>query len=126
MKDIGICPYCYAKVVLITNDKIYGKRYGSGWCYKCTKCDAYVGCHDNKEHTPLGRLANAELRKLKQKAHSLFEPIWQNGDTGRNDLYKQLAFLMNIPKEKCHFGYFDKATIEKSISIMQSGILDRT
>ena len=67
-----VCPYCGSEVVYTTNDKIYGKLYGSGKVYMCTNevCDAYVGVH-NGTNIHLGRLANKELKKLK-KAIQLF------------------------------------------------------
>ena len=33
-----VCNICGGDVEYITNDKIYGKKYGSGYCYHCTKC----------------------------------------------------------------------------------------
>ena len=49
MSDICLypktCNICGGEVIYTTNDKIYGKRYGSGYCYLCTNCGAYVGTH---------------------------------------------------------------------------------
>ena len=42
------CNICGGKVEYISNDKIYGRRYGSGYCYHCTKCGAYVGTHKSR------------------------------------------------------------------------------
>jgi hypothetical protein len=35
-----------------------------------------VGCHKGTTK-PLGRLADAELREWKKRAHAAFDPVWQ-------------------------------------------------
>jgi hypothetical protein len=74
----------------------------------------------------LGRLANKELRQMKQKAHAEFDPIWQakaetasskNRWHARNAGYKWLAQQIGITREKCHIGMFDVATCRRVIEI---------
>ena len=74
-----VCPYCGEKVKLSSNKVIYGKSIGNGKVYRCTNqwCDSYVGVHTGT-NTPLGRLANKELRLLKNKAHRLFDGLWKS------------------------------------------------
>ena len=56
-----ICPYCQKEAPWISNEEVYGKRYGKSYmCYYCKDCDAYVGCHDNTKRA-LGTMANQEL-----------------------------------------------------------------
>ena len=69
------CPYCGKEAELIDSSVIYGRSYGMA--YICFDCDAYVGTHKGTEK-PLGRLANAELRKWKMRAHDAFDPIWKS------------------------------------------------
>jgi hypothetical protein len=111
------CPYCSSDIVYTSNKEIYGKEFGSGKCYKCTKCDAYVGVHKGTD-IPLGRMANKELRDLKKRAHALFDPIWQNGKKKRSQAYSDLAKKLGIKADECHFGWFDKEMLERSISIL--------
>ena len=40
-----VCNLCGGKVIYTSNARIYGKEYGSGKCYLCTNCGAYVGTH---------------------------------------------------------------------------------
>ena len=54
-----VCDYCGSPVIFTSNADIYGKEFGSGKCYKCTKCDCFVGVHNGTE-IPLGRLADKE------------------------------------------------------------------
>lgn len=65
------CPYCLKLADLVTGERIYPHRADlhSLQFYLCSDCNAYVGCHKRSNGAPLGRLANAELRAAKNKAH---------------------------------------------------------
>lgn len=58
------CPYCGKDSVLVNGHVIYPHRPDllEKKFYWCKPCDAYVGCHPGTAN-PLGRLANAELRR---------------------------------------------------------------
>ena len=102
----AVCDFCGAPVIFTSNSAVYGgKEYGNGKCYKCTKCDSYVGVHDGTE-IPLGRLADKELRSLKKRCHALFDPVWkENKYLSRGQAYGKLAnYLLNISADECHFG----------------------
>lgn len=114
----AICPYCESEVIYTSNKVIYGKEFGNGKCYKCTHCDAYVGVH-NGTNIPLGRMANKELRELKKQAHALFDPIWKTKQKTRSEAYQDLANALGIPKNECHFGWFDQPMLLKAIRILQ-------
>lgn len=107
------CHFCGGEVIFTTNDKIYGKIYGNGMCYLCTKCGAYVGVHDNSK-TALGILSNKEMKEWKIKCHDLFDKQWGSGKYNRNYLYKKLAGQMNIERSHCHFGHFDLEELKKA------------
>ena len=113
-----ICPYCFQQSNLVTGQAIYPHRPDlyQKWFYQCLPCSAFVGCHPNTKN-PLGRLANAELRKYKSLAHKAFDPIWKNGEITRKEAYKNLARAMNIESTKCHIGMFDTFQCKKVIAI---------
>lgn len=101
------CPYCAEGAMSVTGADIYphrpdlsGKRF-----FACTPCGAWVGCHPNGK--PLGRLANAELRRAKQYVHAAFDPIWRSGELSRSRAYAWLARALNISTAECHIGMFD-------------------
>lgn len=71
------CNLCDGKVIYTTNDTIYGKRYGSGYCYICTNCRAYVGTHGPRPKEALGLLADDRMRKGKTVCHELFDKYWK-------------------------------------------------
>lgn len=115
------CNLCGGKVIFTRNDRIYGKSYGSGFCYLCTQCGAYVGTHKYPKNAPLGILANARMRELKQTCHYFFDQQWKgkkNSGYKRTQAYKQLAEKMGIPEEDCHFGYMDEPTLKRALRII--------
>lgn len=95
------CPYCGEQATLKDSSVVYnGRSYGLIW--DCRPCDAYVGVHKNSPNSaPLGRLANAELRQWKIKAHAALDPLWKGGR------YQLAAKLLNIPERQTHIGMFD-------------------
>ena len=108
------CPYCGKEAELIDSSVIYGRSYGMA--YICFDCDAYVGTHKGTEK-PLGRLANAELRKWKMRAHDAFDPIWKSRKMSRKKAYSWLAEKLKLPEEKTHIGMFDIGMCKKVIEI---------
>lgn len=114
------CNLCGGRVIYTSNKKIYGKVYGSGYCYLCTKCGAYVGTHKPRPREAFGILSNAEMRKMKHICHEQFDKFWKNkGSKARKKCYARLAELLNIPVQSCHFGYFDMVMLKKAYLAIQ-------
>ena len=105
------CNLCGGKVIFTTNAVIYGREHGSGYCYLCTVCGAYVGTHTPRPHDALGILANDAMRQAKMRCHDLFDIHWINKGHDkkmyRSAMYKWLAKKLKISVNECHFGYFD-------------------
>jgi len=125
--DFTICPYCLSKAELCDSSEVYRRSYGMIWL--CRKCDAYVGTHKNsKDHKPLGRLANAELREWKKKAHAAFDPLWQrkivrdncSKSKARKAGYKWLADQMGVKFSNCHIGWFNVEECKKVVQICEA------
>jgi len=117
------CPYCGAEeIMLTTNDYLYGRKFPgyNGNCniYVCIICNASVGTHYDGI-TPLGRLADKELKELKKQAHALFDPHWKPDKKKRDRAYKTLAKKLSIRAEECHFGWFDKVMLLKAIEVLE-------
>lgn len=112
------CDYCGGPAPLIDSVEIY--QYTSyGLVYYCEKCGAWVGVHKGT-CKPLGRLANAELRRAKMETHRFFDPIWKNprmlGYMGsRNNAYAWLARKLGIPRSECHIGMMDVETCRRAV-----------
>ena len=111
------CNICGGKVEYIPNKQIYGKSYGSGFCYHCCDCNAYVGTHRIRLKEAFGILANDEMRKMKMKCHDIFDKMWDTPHQ-RKKCYAWLAKELNIKVEDCHFGYFDLDMLGKAYRIL--------
>jgi len=100
------------------NERIYGRRYGHGKvmiCKNFPKCDTYVGCH--KSGKPLGTPANTILRKLRNQCHEKFDKTWRGKRRSRNEAYKILSEMMNLPIEKTHIAMFDEDKCKKLLTL---------
>ncbi len=115
------CPYCQAEACQTIGTEIYPHRSDLAHLafYICRACQAYVGCHKGTTN-PLGRLANAELRKAKSLAHREFDPIWRDGGMSRSEAYLFLSQELGIPPKECHIGMFDLAQCAKVSQVVQS------
>lgn len=112
-----ICNICGGEVEYISNKIIYGKPLGSGYCYHCKICGAYVGTHQVRPKEAFGILANHEMRQMKMKCHDIFDSMW-NTCRQRKQLYFWLAKQLKIKVEDCHFGYFDMDMLNKAYKIL--------
>lgn len=118
-----ICPYCQRTAALVDSIVIYRTRsYGPAW--RCAPCDAYVGCHPGTER-PLGRLANAELRKAKIEAHKYFDSIWREGHMSRSEAYRWLADQLGMHPRGVHIGYFGVEQCVRVVEISRKFYLER-
>lgn len=61
--------------------------------WKCEACGNFVGCHykSSNKTKPLGCIPTPELKKARQKIHSVLDPIWKSGKMKRKDLYSALS-----------------------------------
>ena len=133
-KTIVICDYCGTPAKLVTGWTIYPHRpdLAEKLFWHCETDDAYVGCHapgavyyengKRKTYTngvPLGRLANAELREWKKRAHAAFDPVWKSARMSRREAYAWLSAKMNIPIAACHIGMFTPDQCRQVVSICE-------
>lgn len=119
------CPYCGGDVILRNSDYVYGnnkKDYGKLWvCVNYPKCSSYVGCHKGTT-TPLGRLANQRLRRLRSEAHKQFDVVWKDNIMTRKEAYIWLSKELHIPLSDCHIGMFDIRMCQKVIHLCKKQI----
>lgn len=109
-----VCPYCGRPAQLVDDREIYGRSYG-GKCYVCRPCGAWVGCHKGSSRA-LGRLADANLRRLKLEAHEAFDPIWREGHISRTQAYDLMSSFFHLPPEQTHIGMFDEQMCREVIA----------
>jgi hypothetical protein len=94
------CPYCGNQALFMSSLEFYGRDYKTSM-YVCKPCNAYVGTHGNTT-TPLGTMANAELRGYRNKIHSLFDPLWKSGKYSKHVAYSWLSEQLGIHKNQGH------------------------
>ncbi|OLP17490.1 hypothetical protein BST81_16770 [Leptolyngbya sp. 'hensonii'] len=114
-----MCPYCGAVAIVDDGNKVYQTTaHGPMWiCANYPDCDAYVGAHPDGK--PLGTLANAELRRLRQQVHKAFNPIWKDGALSRGEAYGWLAAAMGLNRQTAHIGQFDVEQCKQALEICQ-------
>lgn len=118
-----VCNLCGGKVIYTSNARVYhGREYGSGYCYLCLACGAYVGTHKPHPKEALGLLADERMRKGKIMCHALFDAMWKgkkHEKRERDALYRWLAEEMAIPVEDYHFGYFNIEQLRQAYRILK-------
>lgn len=110
-----VCPYCGAAARIVTGGYVYPHRADLNdlrfWYCDAGHDAAYVGCHKRGRGgsdgtKPLGRLADAELRRAKSAAHRAFDPLWKDGVfESRKAAYSWLSKEMGVTE--AHIGEFD-------------------
>lgn len=118
---VVICDYCGDPARLVNGTVIYPHRRDlvKKMFWQCDPCDAYVGTHENSsKHAPYGRLANAELRRMKQKVHAVFDRLWKQGTVSRSAAYRKLGEQMGLPPKKTHIGKFDLDQCHKALEFL--------
>jgi hypothetical protein len=115
------CPYCDKHAKLVGGDVVYPHRpdLKRKRFYSCVPCNAYVGCHPNSTR-PLGTIANRELRQLRGRTHSAFDPMWKRGKMSRSEAYRWLSKTLGLSTKKCHIGMFDCETCRNAIAAAQA------
>lgn len=115
------CPYCDREATLVNGAAIYPHRpdltHKSFW--QCVACDEWVGCHPGTTK-PLGRLANAELRREKQRAHAAFDPLWRSKTMSRKEAYRWLAQAIGVSEANCHIGMMDVLACKAVVAAVET------
>ena len=119
------CSYCGAIATLVSGAQLYPHRpeLVERRFWECAACQAWVGCHtprgddDPECPRPLCTLADASLRRWRNSAHALFDPLWQSGQMTRGQAYEWLAKKMGLSKAQCFIGGFTEAQCKAAVEI---------
>lgn len=116
--------YCGSPAKLGSNATIYGREYGNGKAWICTRfpeCRGYVGAHPDGK--PLGSIVDQETKKLRMKVHALIDPLWKNAINGRSrkrnrgSVYGWLRRIMESDKH-VHVGEMSKEDCLKALELI--------
>ena len=118
------CPYCGSHAVLRSANGIYRDNERNTMLYVCSRypvCDSYVRVHPGTK-TPMGTMANRELRTLRNEAHRAFDQLHKRGLMTREDAYRWLASVLGVPMGQAHIGclgeYYCRRVIEESEKVL--------
>lgn len=137
-----ICPYCTRNAPQVTGAVIYPHRpdLAVKLFYRCLPCDAYVGCHPDGK--PLGRLADAELRRAKIEAHGAFDPLWEPRSAQtlaypdeprpqkklqrvmRSRAYAWLSAQLGLSIDDTHIGMLDVDGCRRVVAVIRAARVD--
>ncbi len=101
------CPYCGSPVIFRSAEGIYREDGNGTMLYVCgsyPECDAYVRVHAGTR-IPVGSLADRNLRRLRRRAHDVFDQLYLSGYMGKQDAYQWLAGLIDAPLSEAHIGH---------------------
>jgi ssDNA-binding Zn-finger/Zn-ribbon topoisomerase 1 len=107
------CPECGGMLVL--RQSSFGPFYG---------CKNYPRCRGTHRAalngSPLGIPADQETKLLRIKAHQALEKLYKGASRSmtKDDAYKRLQTLMNVPPEKAHISMFNKEQCERLIKLL--------
>lgn len=105
-------------VNLVNNSIVYGKEYGRfPYVFLCNDCKAYVGVHPDM--SPMGILADNEMRVLRRKCHAIFDKTWATKKE-RVARYNALAEKLGCKQGECHFSWMSKQELEMALSVLEA------
>ena len=124
-----VCPYCNCGTKLVSGEIIYPEKlnkiprpkYLDKMFYQCSiEPNHYVGTY-NDNLTSLGRLADTELRRLRNKGHNTFDPLWREDKLFKSQkaAAKWLSKKMKLPIEYTHFGMFTIEQCKEAIAFCE-------
>ncbi|MGO5116366.1 zinc-finger-containing protein [Candidatus Avoscillospira sp. LCP25S3_F1] len=123
MKRVNIkCPYCGATAYLRPASVAYGERAIPGAklyvCGNYPACDSYVAAHRGTQ-LPMGTLANKDLRRQRQEAHTVFNQLWNRGLMTKRQAYLWLQARLDLPECEAHIAKFSEVRCRLVIHLCQ-------
>ena len=112
------CPYCGKPSEPALGSRVYPNRpdLADERLWVCWPCDARVGTHPDGK--PLGRLANADLRRARSEAHKAFDPLWRDDAMERSVAYAWLECELGAGS-RVHIGNADEETCARIVEVCE-------
>lgn len=119
---VAECPYCTGHGEFKFGKEVFPDRldYQVQNYWVCSTrpngCQAIIGTKRDG-HTPLGRLLDNSVGRMRQQVHVLFDPIWQKGVMRKADAMAWLAAELGLPSSQFKIEDFDAITCRRAIAI---------
>lgn len=115
------CPYCGAPTVCRPASAVHGTDTidPKSYLYLCSNwpsCDAYVSAH-RKDRSPMGTLANGELRHKRILAHRALERLQKERHMDKWATYLWLQANLKLDEHHAHIGMFSGQMCDRVISL---------
>jgi hypothetical protein len=97
---------------------VHGENSWGGNLYVCSRfpaCDSYVRA-DDRNLSPLGTLADGNLRHKRIEAHKLFDQIWKRGVMTRSGAYHWMGSKFGLKSTQGHIGNFSEYMCDELIT----------
>lgn len=101
------CGYCGQPTEFHATSEAWYGGIDRGPIWACLRCAAWTGCHPGTWN-PLGSVAKKSLRRLRQRAHLAFDPIWKSGAMKRKRAYAWLSDETGIEAKRTHISMMDE------------------
>lgn len=120
------CPYCGDVAVLRPANHVHrSSALATGKhlyvCRNWPKCDSYVGVHEY-DRTPMGTLANGDLRHKRILAHKALEKYQRITRMDRWATYLWLEGKLGLDKHSTHIGMFSEETCDAVIALCENAV----
>lgn len=102
-----LCPYCRVPT-----------RLEEGY-WRCPSCMAQVECHPGTT-AAMGFVANASLRRERDKVHTVMDKLWLDGGMKRAEVYYKLRQEMKLTKARCHIAKFDEKQCQQALRCLKN------
>lgn len=96
------------------------RRGKHSYFYGCQRFPECKGTHcAHQDGSPMGTPADTGTKKLRIKAHRVFDRIWQDKLMTRKDAYAWMQKTMKLSKTEAHISRFDVKACEKLVKLVQ-------
>jgi hypothetical protein len=117
-EEVGVTCYCGQVAVLQSNALKYGRQYGQGYGWFCSRwpdCPGYCGTHPDGR--PLGTLADPATHRKRTWVHDAVDPLWREEGYSRGAVYGWLATIMG--RDHVHIGGLNLEECDELLALIR-------
>lgn len=120
------CPYCGSPALCRPAGMVHGSstQEKGRYLYVCSRwpeCDAYVAAH-KKDKSPMGTLANGDLRHKRILAHRALEELQNFRHMEKWAAYLWLQGKLGLNEEQAHIGLFSGQMCDRVVSLCRQAM----